>query len=35
VTSTSTHKEVVLDAVRNGKAIFCEKPIAMSLEEAR
>jgi inositol 2-dehydrogenase len=35
VTSTSTHKEVVLDAVRNGKAVFCEKPIAMSLEEAR
>jgi len=35
VTSTSTHKEVVLDAVGNGKAIFCEKPIAMSLEEAR
>ena len=34
VTSTSTHKEVVLDAVGNGKAIFCEKPIAMSLEEA-
>ena len=34
VTSTSTHKEVVLDAVRNGKAVFCEKPIAMSLEEA-
>jgi inositol 2-dehydrogenase len=35
VTSTSTHKEVVLDAVRNGKAVFCEKPIAISLEEAR
>jgi inositol 2-dehydrogenase len=35
ITSTSTHKEVVLDAVRNGKAVFCEKPIAMSLEEAR
>ena len=34
VTSTSTHKEVVLDAVANGKAVFCEKPIAMSLEEA-
>ena len=34
VTSTSTHKEVVLDAVGAGKAVFCEKPIAMSLEEA-
>ena len=35
ITSTSTHKEVVLDAARNGKAVFCEKPIAMSLDEAR
>jgi inositol 2-dehydrogenase len=34
VTSTSTHKQVVLDAVASGKAIFCEKPMALSLEDA-
>lgn len=34
ITPTSTHKEVVLDAVRAGKAIFCEKPIALSLKDA-
>jgi scyllo-inositol 2-dehydrogenase (NAD+) len=35
VTSTSTHKEVVVDAARRGKAIFCEKPISLTLEDAR
>jgi len=34
ITPTSTHKEVVIDAVRAGKAIFCEKPIALSLPDA-
>ena len=31
---TSTHGKVVMDAARSGKAIFCEKPISISLEEA-
>ncbi len=35
ITSTSTHKEVVTDAAKSGKAIFCEKPISISLEEAK
>ena len=35
VTSTSTHKEVVMDAARAGKAIFCEKPISLTLADAR
>ncbi len=35
ITSTSTHQEVVIDAVKNGKAVFCEKPISTSLEGAR
>jgi scyllo-inositol 2-dehydrogenase (NAD+) len=35
VTSTSTHKDVVIDAATNGKAIFCEKPIALTLDGAR
>jgi len=34
VTSTSTHKPVVMDAVAGGKAIFCEKPMALSLADA-
>jgi inositol 2-dehydrogenase len=34
ITSTSTHREVVIDAARRGKAVFCEKPIALSLAEA-
>jgi scyllo-inositol 2-dehydrogenase (NAD+) len=34
VTSTSTHKRVVMDAVASGKAIFCEKPMALSLVDA-
>jgi len=35
VTSTSSHKQVVMDAARSRKAIFCEKPIALSLEDAQ
>ena len=34
VTSTSTHKEVVMDAAASGKAIFCEKPMSLSLADA-
>ena len=32
-TPTSTHKDVVVDAAKSGKAIFCEKPLSLSLEE--
>jgi scyllo-inositol 2-dehydrogenase (NAD+) len=34
VTPTSTHKEVVLDAVARRKAIFCEKPLSLELDDA-
>jgi predicted dehydrogenase len=34
VTPTSQHREVVIDAARSGKAIFCEKPMSTSLQEA-
>ncbi len=34
VTPTSTHKEVVIEAAHAGKAIFCEKPISLSLDDA-
>ena len=35
VTPTSTHREVVIHAAQAGKAIFCEKPISISLAEAQ
>ena len=35
VASTSAHKQVVMDAAKSGKAIFCEKPIALTLDDAR
>jgi inositol 2-dehydrogenase len=33
VTPTSLHKAVVIDAARAGKAIFCEKPLSLSVDE--
>jgi inositol 2-dehydrogenase len=35
VTPTSTHHEIVVAAAQHGKAIFCEKPLSLSLAEAR
>jgi myo-inositol 2-dehydrogenase/D-chiro-inositol 1-dehydrogenase len=29
ITSSSTHREVVTDAIRARKAVFCEKPMAL------
>ncbi|OGU60002.1 MAG: inositol 2-dehydrogenase [Ignavibacteria bacterium RBG_13_36_8] len=34
ITPTSTHKEVVIEAAKNKKAVFCEKPISLSLRDA-
>jgi predicted dehydrogenase len=34
ITSTSTHKQVIMDAAACGKAIFCEKPMSLSLAGA-
>ena len=34
-TPTDTHVPLIVAAVRAGKAVFCEKPIDMSLERAR
>ncbi|MEE9118461.1 MAG: inositol 2-dehydrogenase [Calditrichia bacterium] len=34
ITPTSTHKEIVIDALKAGKPTFCEKPISISLNEA-
>lgn len=33
--TTVNHKEIVVDAAGKGKPIFCEKPMALSLEHAR
>ncbi len=35
ITPTSTHRNVIIEAAEHGKAIFCEKPISISLEESR
>lgn len=32
--STSAHARMASDAIKAGKAIFCEKPLSMELEEA-
>jgi predicted dehydrogenase len=34
VTTTHTHKDIVIEAAKHGKAIFCEKPVALSFKEA-
>ncbi|MEW5977676.1 MAG: inositol 2-dehydrogenase [Acidobacteriota bacterium] len=34
VSPTSTHRNVVMEAANQGKAIFCEKPLSLSLQEA-
>ena len=33
--TTVNHKDIVLDAAARGKPIFCEKPMALSLRDAR
>ena len=35
ITYTSAHGEVVIDATKTGKPIFCEKPMSTSIDEAR
>jgi inositol 2-dehydrogenase len=35
VTPTSTHRDIAIAAARAGKAIFCEKPLSISLDESR
>ncbi len=34
LTPTKSHKEVVIDAARAGKAVFCEKPLSLDLADA-
>ena len=34
VSPTSTHKEIVIEAAKEGKPIFCEKPLSILLAEA-
>jgi myo-inositol 2-dehydrogenase / D-chiro-inositol 1-dehydrogenase len=34
-TSTDTHEELVTEAAKYGKYIFCEKPLSMSLDESK
>jgi len=34
-TPNDTHKEIVLSAIKAGKHVYCEKPLAMNLREAK
>jgi len=34
MTPTKLHRDVVIDAAQAGKAIFCEKPLSLAIEEA-
>ena len=34
-TPTYLHKEIVIAAAKNGKQIFCEKPVAFNFAEAK
>ncbi len=34
-TGNNTHKEIALEAAKNGKHIFCEKPMAMDVKECK
>ncbi|MBP7401550.1 MAG: Gfo/Idh/MocA family oxidoreductase [Clostridia bacterium] len=34
-TPSNFHKEIAIAAAENGKAVFCEKPLALNLEDAR
>jgi len=34
VATTQVHKEMAIEAAKNGKAVFCEKPVALSYQEA-
>lgn len=35
VATTTSHREIVVDAAANGRPIFCEKPLALSLADTR
>lgn len=35
VTPTFTHKQIMLDAIKSGKHILCEKPPALNADEVR
>lgn len=34
-TPTYTHKDIVIKALDNGKAVFCEKPIAKEYDDIK